>query len=514
MRSVHWHPFLLALYPALHLLAYNIASVRPRAAFLSLSISVAAVAVLWLVFGATLRDRGKGALLAALAAILFFSHGHLLGALGGSDMVAWILIGGGSVVLVAAGFGLAFWKGNPRPWNRVLDVVSLALVVIVLVPIAGSELRPATNLPNGERQTEFQTPLGYLPDIYVIILDAFGRADQLHEIYGVDLSDLQTHLKNRGFVIPDQARSNYCQTSMSLATLFNSDYLPQLLDGFKEGYKDKGALNHLVRKGRNVRQLRDMGYQLVTLTGGSELAAQADPDVNYKGGALNEFQATFLATTPVPFISSRFENRKTGRWDPFAQHRKTMLYQFRKLPYANADTGPKLVFAHILAPHPPFVVDALGSEITPNYQFSHQERVAWDGYVEKYAGQATWVAREIQDTVDGILAASRRPPVILIMGDHGPASKWIASWRKKGNFQTNDPLVVAERISIFLALHLPDGSGGEIYPRVTPVNIFPLIFERCFGETAVLKEDRSFFSTYEEWSVLWDVNRVLGKHRK
>ena len=514
MRSVHWHPFLLALYPSLHLLAYNIASVRPRAAFLSLTVSAVVVAVLWLVFSAALRNRGKGALLAALAAILFFSHGHLLEAVGGGDKASWILIGAESLLLAAAGLGLAFWKGNPDPWNRVLDVASLALVIIVLVPIAGSELRPATNLPAVEGQTDIQAPLGYLPDIHVIILDGFGRADQLREIYGVDLTELQSHLEQRGFVIPDQARANYCQTSMSLATLFNSDYLPQLLDGFKDGYKDVGALNRLVRQGRNVRRLRDMGYQLVTLTGGSELAAQTDPDVNYKGGALNEFQATILATTPVPFISSRFNKEKTGRWDPFAQHRKTMLFQFRKLPFAVADTGPKLVFAHILAPHPPFVVDAQGGEITPEYQFTHRERAAWDGYVENYAGQAKWVARELQKTVDGILTASRRPPVILIMGDHGPASKWVASWRKKGNFQTNDPEVVAERISIFLALHLPEGSGGEIYPELTPVNIFPLIFERCFGETAALKEDRSFFSTYEEWSVIWDVNRVLGKRRE
>ncbi|MEN8006010.1 MAG: hypothetical protein ABFS42_03305 [Candidatus Krumholzibacteriota bacterium] len=514
MRSVHWHPLLLALYPSLHLLAHNIASVRPRAAFPSLAVAAAGVAVLWLVFGAALRNRGKGALLSALAAVLFFSHGYLLKAVGESESAPWILIIGGGVLLVAAGILLAVWKGDPRPWNRVLDVISLVLVVIVLVPIAGSELRPATNLPAGEEQAEVQAPLGYLPDIYVIILDGFGRADQLNQIYDVDLSALQSHLEQRNFAIAAEARANYCQTSMSLATLFNSDYLPGLLEGFKEGYKDVGALNRLVREGRNVRLLREMGYQLVTVAGGSELAAQANPDVNFKGGALNEFQATVLANTPVPFILSRFDRKKSGRWNPFDNHRKMTRYQFGKLPFATADGGPRFVFAHIMAPHPPFVLDAEGGELQPDYGFTHRERAAWDGYVEKYAGQATWVAREIQKTVDGILGASRRPPVILIMGDHGPASKWVASWRKKGNFHTSDPDVVAERISIFLALHLPPGKGGEVYPELTPVNIFPLVFERCFGETAALKEDRSFFSTYEEWSVLWDVNRVLGKPRK
>jgi hypothetical protein len=289
----------------------------------------------------------------------------------------------------------------------------------------------------------------------------------------------------------------------------NSDYLPGLLPGFKDGYDDVGALNRLAREGRNIKRLRRMGYKLVTVAGGSELAAQADPDVTYKGGALNEFQATVLSTTPVPFVASLFNRKRTGPWDPFAQHRKSMIFQFRKLPFAAAGEGPKLVFAHILAPHPPFVVDAEGREKTPTYPFTHQERAAWDGYVENYAGQATWVARELQKTVDGILAASRRPPVILVMGDHGPASRWLASWRRQGNFQTSDPAVVAERISIFLALHLPPGQGGEIHPDLTPVNVFPLIFERCYGEAAALKENRSFFSTYEQWSVLRDVDRIM-----
>ena len=136
------------------------------------------------------------------------------------------------------------------------------------------------------------------------------------------------------------------------------------------------------------------------------------------------------------------------------------------------------------------------------------ERSAWDGYAEGYTHQANWVARELQKTVDGILAASRRPPVILVMGDHGPASQWMANWKESGSFRTSDPDIIAERISIFLALYMPPGSGGEIYPEITPINIFPLIFERCFGETAVLQEDRSYFSTYDEWATLWDVDNM------
>ncbi len=513
LRNITWHPFLLALYPALHLLSQNTASVRPRAAYLSLLLSAAVVLVLWALFSLVLKSRGKAAILATLTAVLFFSHGHLLKVVGGEPRTAWILIGGGSFFILASGILLARWHGNPQPWNRILDVAAAALTVIVLVPIVSSEMKPATNLPTAEQPSDeqhaaLQTPLGYLPDIYIIVMDAFGRSDKLREIYDVDLSELQEHLEQKDFVIAERANANYCQTSLSLASFFNSQYLPELLPDFGPGYSNKSALNNLVHKNRAVRRLRNMGYQLVTLAGGSELAVQARPDVIYRRGALNEFQTTLLATTPLGLIQALFTNETTGNLNAFTQHREGVRYQLAKLPHVMADEGPKLVFAHVLSPHPPFVFGPHGEELTPDYEYTLLERRAWDGYVPGYTGQVTWVAKELQKTVDGILAASRRPPVILIMGDHGPASRWIDYWHETDSFDTTDAAIISERIAIFLALLLPPGAGGEVYPELTPINLFPLIFERCFGEPAALQADHSYFSTYENWSNFWNTDHI------
>jgi len=513
------HPLLVAVYPALHLLAQNTASVRPRAAFLSLALSATSAAILWLITGIMLKNHVKGAIFTTLAVTLFFAHGHVLNLAGSSPVAAWLLVTSGSTLLVLTAILLKRWQGNPQPWSRPLDVVALALLIMVCIPLiqssrsVRSEMLPDSNLPPGAQQSNVKTPLGYLPDIYVIVLDAFGRADKLSEIYNVDLTDLQEYLEQNNFEIATKANANYCQTSLSLAALFNSNYVPKLLPRFKKNYRNKKALATLVRENRNVRRLRDMGYQLVTLTGGSELAVQADPDVNYRGGALNEFQSTLLATTPLPQIASLFASEAGGDLNPFTQHRQGVKYQFEKLPHVQAAKDPKLVFAHILSPHPPFVVNAAGKAITPDYEFSLGERYAWDGYVEGYAGQATWAVNELQKTVAGILAASRRLPVILILGDHGPASRWIEHWHRTNSFQTTDAGIIGERMAIFLALLMPDGKGGNVYPELTPVNVFPLIFERCFGEPAELLDDQSYFSTYQDWSNFWNANSITGSRR-
>lgn len=507
-RTINWHPLLLAVYPALHLLAQNTDAVQPRATYLSLVVAGGAVLILWLFCGVVLRNRGKGSLLAALTAVLFFAHGHLLGLLGGSNTIAWILVAVETVLVVAGGVFLFRWRGQPAPWNRALDWVSLVLVAMALVPIARTHLQPPTNLPPATESAGINPPLGYLPDIYVIILDAYGRADQLHTIYDVDLTGLQDHLRGQGFVIAEKSHANYCQTSLSLATLLNSEYLPDLLPDYSPDLKDKTTLNEAVRRNRHVAKLRALGYQLVTLTGASELAVQDNPDVNYHGGALNEFQATLLSTTPLPLVANLFQHDGADHLDPFSQHRQSILYQFHKLPHVVAKAGPKLVFAHILSPHPPFVFGAAGEPVRPDYNFTLRERRAWKNYVPRYAGQAAWVTREIQTTVDGILASSRRTPVILIMGDHGPASRWVKNWRRTNSFDTTDPGIISERMSNFTALLMPPGQGGEVYPTLTPVNIFPLIFERCLGEPAVLKEDHGYFSTYEHWARFFNTDQI------
>ena len=83
-------------------------------------------------------------------------------------------------------------------------------------------------------------------------------------------------------------------------------------------------------------------------------------------------------------------------------------------------------------------------------------------------------------------------------------------YHETASLETSDPVIISERMGIFLALLMPPGKGGGVYPELTPVNVFPLIFKRCFGVPAALKDDRSFFSTYEQWSLFKNVDHITG----
>ncbi len=99
-----------------------------------------------------------------------------------------------------------------------------------------------------------------------------------------------------------------------------------------------------------------------------------------------------------------------------------------------------------------------------------------DLFAKGYKNQLTFINNKMLEAVDTILANSKTPPIIVIQGDHGP---WL---------QTNP-----NRMKILNAYYLP-GHNDRLYPAITPVNTFRLIFDSYFGGKYDLLPDVSYFS--------------------
>jgi hypothetical protein len=110
-------------------------------------------------------------------------------------------------------------------------------------------------------------------------------------------------------------------------------------------------------------------------------------------------------------------------------------------------------------------------------------REQYRGY---YRDQVTFVNRRITPALEQILADSATPPVILLFGDHGPRSELY--WRSVP--RTN----MWECMGILNAYYLPGGTS-RLYPTISPVNSFRVVFDQIFGVPQALLDDRSYFST-------------------
>jgi hypothetical protein len=102
---------------------------------------------------------------------------------------------------------------------------------------------------------------------------------------------------------------------------------------------------------------------------------------------------------------------------------------------------------------------------------------------QAYFGYASWVASQTLATVDRIVAASERPPVILVVSDHGPDFA----------FSDADPLSydLGDRTSNFIAALVP-GHDDVIPDDLTLVNLFPAVLDASLGWDLPVRPDRFF----------------------
>jgi hypothetical protein len=103
--------------------------------------------------------------------------------------------------------------------------------------------------------------------------------------------------------------------------------------------------------------------------------------------------------------------------------------------------------------------------------------------------------------IDGVLENSKIEPIIIIMSDHGPASRFHRDKREESDLK--------ERFSNFAAYYLPGMDAGKIPEGMTSVNVFRLIFKNYFNADLDLLPNRQYFVPSNDINSFEDVTDLL-----
>jgi hypothetical protein len=330
------------------------------------------------------------------------------------------------------------------------------------------------------------------PDVYYIILDAYGGEAMLKELHGFDNSTFTSALRKRGFFLPPASRPNYLRTIHSLSSSLNMQYLDDMSKTMGNSslwwpLKDTFA-NNETRK-----FLESQGYKTVTVASGWGLTTITDVD-EYRQPYpifLNEFEEFFIGHTNLSLFS--FLEDLGVSFPSYDTHRQIVLYGFEQLKNIAELDSPKFTFVHIVSPHPPFIFDAEGNPIYPDYLFTLADNrfliTPPSKYQKGYLDQLSFVNNQVLEVVDTILEKSITPPIIIIQGDHGPGI-FIDS-------QSSAPPCFYERFSILNAYYLPGIDPGTIPQDITPVNTFRMIFNFYFSADLEFLPNHQYFSPPE-----------------
>ena len=492
---VTFHSFVFVAAPALVFLVANMRQ-------LAVPPSEALRAVAWLALA-------NLALLAALApwrdlrasavtltvfylALSFYTLGYKLAALT-MPLTSEVPVAAGYVVVALS---LSLWLGRtPAGADRRYQTLNVAagtlaavctiMLAIESTAIAGRRWEAVTRdlAAKGPRPTVLpEQP----PDIYYIVLDGLGRPDVLKERYGVDVSREVDRLRQLGWSIPLDSRANYSQTYLSLASALNGTYVDPIA-GVMRDRRDRRALDELIQRAGPIAGLKALGYRFrligsnTSVTQRHRLADECD----CRAAGLNEFENGLLTITPFRALPLY---RAT-----FGSHYASVLTAFDRIMAGRPGAAPQLVLAHVILPHPPFVLDRDGYPVIHRGPLVFGDGDHFPGTLEDYRkGYGEQVRFTMTRLVDLAtrLKAGKTPAIVVVHGDHGPGARY--------SHLSLDNTDVSERLPIFLGMHVEGLSDASMPSNMSPVNTFRLIFNFRFGSRLPLLANRSFYSTWNE----------------
>jgi hypothetical protein len=165
-------------------------------------------------------------------------------------------------------------------------------------------------------------------------------------------------------------------------------------------------------------------------------------------------------------------------------HHRLAPFVFDTLEGLRRNERPMFVFAHVLLPHLPHGYDAEGNI-----------RLDYPPYKEGWRQMTELVNRRLTEIV---VTIQRHEPnsIIIIEGDHGPRTSWqdantmdLLPW--EGTWEE----YIRDRSANLSTFYFPDRHyEGQLYPEITPVNTFRVIFNKYFGGNYEMLEDVTYLS--------------------
>ncbi len=487
LASLPLHPLLFAAFPVLFLFAQNLGIVAVGELFPPLALVVGAATLALVALTAVFRDARPAAVVVSAIAVGTLAYGH------GLRAAASVHLGGTAFLVLWGGMGLGavafaiLRRRRLKAVTQALNFVAVALVLTQLVAIIPFEARALTTTRTTQAPGGPAANLHTTRDIYYIILDRYGSARSIALNYDITDNGFYDWLASRGFAIARDSHANYGRTSLSLAATLNMTFLDNLAAQQGLDSPDLGPVDAMLQDHVVGRFLKQAGYRYIHI--GSfwgPTQASSIADVNTHLGGPSDFGAALYDQTVLPSIARRLGLQPATS----ARQRQAdnARYQFRVLESLRATPGPKFVFAHVMLPHPPYAFAADGRILS-------EQDVRQLSTKEQYRGQLLFTNSEMESFLEPLLALPEaQRPIIIIQADEGPYPPRYSANTVRFDWTKATPDELEVKYGILNAMLLPGIDSSVVYPTISPVNTFRLLFDRYFGANLPLLPDRSYTS--------------------
>ena len=469
-RILSWYPILIAVAFAIEPYSrYDIDPVEGlRVLVIAVGLSVLLTAMCHRLLG---PDRG-----AALGAIILAA---LAAATSAERLVAFGLAG--ALVVVEARMVAAGTFRGLIPWARVSEALAIAFsIVIALELVQGAQLR--SDEPSLPVPAAWLSPVSAdRPDIFVILSDGHGRADVLARDYGYDMRRLRSTLESLQFNESPNSHANHVLTRWSFSVLFNGRPLAELGQNMAD-VANEAVPPAALRGSSGIAFLKNAGYRIVAVHSGFAEVGLMPTDVIIDPGPSNELERATVSET----LLGRLLDPSDQYWLRADADRIQGEVDAVESLAREPSPEPLFVFAHLPAPHAPYVFASdcsmrLQGYLTPTPP-AVRDPTSTAIRVVAEADQTACVDHLLSQAVRSIVAA-RPNAVVILLSDHGPDE--LVDWAAPA-----EPGLGNRFANLFWAR--TPGRSGLFPDDVTLVNVLPILFNAYFGTALPLHPDDLF----------------------
>lgn len=449
-----------------------------RAAAISVAVVLCITLLLRVITGSSVRAGAIAALI--VAAVVFLGKGA-------SSSIVILLV-------VVAVLLLNRFRPDVNAM-AVLNVFGAAILASTLYPIAGIVLERRAAVPT-ENKAFGDINLTAKPSIIHIVLDGYGAPNILSEYYGHDTGPFIDALKARGFVVMEKVITPYSQTLPTMASIMSGDTVDLISAGLEKN-RLRRDLGYTVSNGPAVEALRNAGYTIAwTESGYHFLDFNGEPEIMPPSGWMTSFEANLLQDA-------------FGRYGIRGLNGRTHSARLRAQLTPGTLAGlpqPFFYYQHLIAPHPPFSINADGTDRhydsvsfvdAARLVGLHGERRA--PYIEGYREKAIFVEKALMSQID---AFPEGPKVVIIHGDHGPGAFLVHA--------RADLSCMAERMQTFAAIYtnvpeLKELLDAQQHRRFFLSNLYRVIFSGLSDREFQLLPGRSRHLNWDDLTAQYTV---------
>jgi len=313
------------------------------------------------------------------------------------------------------------------------------------------------------------------PDVYLILLDGYAGQAQLNSEFDFDNSLFYKELRQSGFYVSPDSRSNYTSTAFSVSSILSMAY-----HNLKNYKTTPESLDYCFKKIYNstvVNSFKSTGYEFYNF---SIFDFKNQPSLINKtfliSGKKLITSQTLLSRMEKDlyynFLMNNFTHSGLYKNFVFRDLKNNKLLMNKTLKTARQNNEkPKFVYLHLMLPHFPYYYNQQGILNNINdLKYDKLERK------DLYLNYLKYGNNIILNLIQEIKLKSEKPPVVILLSDHG--------------FRYGSNKDYKLRFSNLAAIHLPNKKYLDYENTLTNVNVFRIFFNSYFRQNLPMLENK------------------------